>query len=87
MELRGIDDGDYVLLRVDIGPVQNDIVAFKFTQSGHANLELRVFNIDGNRVTLEAKSHDDCHTPINRTLQEFSILLKGVALAVFKPLI
>ena len=86
MELRGIDDGDYVLLWVDKRQKNDDIVAFENVRSGHTNLILRKLIIEDDIMILEAESDDDCHTPINRTFQEFNILLQGVALAVFKPL-
>lgn len=86
MELRGIDDGDYVLLWVDKRQKNDDIVAFENVRSGHTNLILRKLIIEDDMMILEAESDDDCHTPINRTFQEFNILLQGVALAVFKPL-
>lgn len=84
MNLEGIQDGDYILLRIQSDAYHNDIVAAEIVSEDNQAILKRFLRRDG-KIVLQPRSTNPVHQEreFDRLNEGFSI--RGVALAVFKP--
>jgi hypothetical protein len=93
MTAEGIDDGDYVLLRIQETAEHNDIVAAQ-VHSVDAEATLKKFLIEGRKFILRFRSNNQKYKHTDGRDMEFQFSgynhekfqIVGVAIAVFKPL-
>lgn len=85
-----IEDGDYVLLRAQETADDGDIVAANIPhlhQDSHAEATLKRFRKRDNQIFLESESVEaDAYQPPEFAPGRAGFSVRGVALAVFKPL-
>jgi len=92
MDAERIDHGDYVLLRIQSNPENNDIVAAKI-QDVDTTATLKKFIKKQDHIILRFSSRNPAHWEADGRDKEYVYSLKdqrfeviGVALAVFKPI-
>jgi hypothetical protein len=86
MNLKNIENGDYVLLQVRADAVHGDIVAVEL-DGGYPEDEryaLKQFFRRQGRIVLEPKSTNDKHKPFSFSENDPSLRIRGVAIAVLK---
>lgn len=85
-----IEDGDYVLLRAQETADDGDIVAANISQShhdSHVEATLKRFRKHKNQIFLKSESTEaDAYQPPEFSPDKAVFSVRGVALAVFKPL-
>jgi hypothetical protein len=89
MNNAGIDPGDYVLLRLQIKPDDQDIVAAAIIQEDTL-ATLKRYIERGDSITLKPESKNPAHVETTFTKKdqglENKFVIVGVAIAVFKPI-
>jgi hypothetical protein len=83
LDQEGIDDGDYVLVRVQNKAGKKDLIAVEILGKG-GEVVLRKLNKRGKEIILSPRSSNPLHKErrFNKNSQDFRI--RGVVLAVFK---
>jgi SOS-response transcriptional repressor LexA len=87
MDQKGIDDGDYVLVRPQPNARQNDIVVAEIDnlEDHREGVSLKLFQQKTDKITLKPCSNNPSHQPMKFDLPA-QRLVRGIALAVFKPI-
>lgn len=86
MDAVGIEDGDYVLLKVTAGYAENgDIVAAQIIDID-SEATLKLFENHHGSIVLRPMSHNPSYRPYEFSTQD-SVRIVGVALAVFKAIV
>lgn len=94
MNARGIDDGDYVLLRSQTDANDGDIAASRIMKEEEIEATLKLFLRRGSEIILRFCSHNLAHKEDDGRDKEYyfsgyndeEFQIVGVAIAVFKPL-
>lgn len=85
MDLKGIKDGDYVLLRVQEVADNGDIVVFEINSAlGEGESTLKQFFKRDGKIILQPQSNNPQHQPFEFTENTLDFHVRGVALAVLK---
>jgi SOS-response transcriptional repressor LexA len=88
MNLANIDDGDYILLRLQNDVSHEDIVAAQITEKeGEPQATLKRFERDGKKINLKAESSNPKNKsyPFTENDLNHRLSIIGVAIGVFKP--
>lgn len=92
MNLAGIHDGDYVVLRAQSVAENGDIIAAEIINEDTSRATLKRYHERGNSITLSAESNDtefegkEWDFPLDKLNDENDgFFIRGIALAVLKP--